>query len=316
MCIIVAKLRGKDLPNEEILRNCFNNNSDGCGFMYEDKHKVVINKGYMDFKKFYKDLVNTYNTKDLKNKNLVMHFRIGTSGGMNAETTHPFPISKNNKDLQSLKVKTDIGMVHNGVISEYAYNKSKLSDTQHFIKEFVYPLYELNKHFLDNKLVINMLYKECNSKLIFLDSNDNLYKVGEFEEKDGVLYSNSSYNARTWTYDYNKYWRDYEEGGYKYNYDTEKYEVDNSDELYEGLKKFETNSVTFLNQDWWYFGDYSQTWEQCDYDMFMDDNGDIYYYCGIDDNYVYGDLLDTNCEIYTTDKLIDAGIMDRNEVSD
>ena len=158
--------------------------------------------------------------------------------------------------------------------------------------------------------------KECNSKLIFLDSNDNLYKVGEFEEKNGVLYSNSSYNARTWTYDYNKYWRDYEEGGYKYNYDTEKYEIDNSDELYEGLKKFEKNSVTLLSQDLWYFGDFSQTWEQCDYDMFMDDNGDIYYYCGIDDNYVYGDLLDTNCEIYTTDKLIDAGIMDRNEVTD
>jgi predicted glutamine amidotransferase len=289
MCIIVAKLRGSLLPSEEILRNCFNNNNDGCGFMYEDKHRVVINKGYMDFKKFYKDLVNVYNSKNLKDKNLVMHFRIGTSGTMDASTTHPFPISKNNKDLQNLRLKTDIGMVHNGIISEYAYNKSKLSDTQHFIKEFVYPLYELNKHFLDNKLVINMLYKECNSKLIFLDSNDNLYRIGEFEEKDGVLYSNSSYQTKSWVYDYNKYWSDYSSYNYGYDYDDDYYDID----------KFHKDDVIFLDKDMYYCGDLTPNLEECDEYMFLTNDLNLYYYTKTKGDYVYGELIDTHCEIYT-----------------
>jgi len=299
MCIIVAKLRGSELPSEDVLRNCFNNNNDGCGFMYEEKHKVVINKGYMDFAKFYKDLVNTYNKKELKNKNLVMHFRIGTSGGMNAETTHPFPISRNNKDLQSTKIKTDIGMVHNGVISDYARKDSKLSDTQHFIKEFVYPLYELNKHFLENKLVINMLYKECNSKLIFLDSNDNLYKIGDFEEKDGVLYSNTSYQPRTWTYDYNKYWEDYAK--YHYDYDNDEYCPTTS--LYEGYDMFHKDDVVFLDNTIYYNGNYEIDLQQCDADMFATKDKKVYYYVMQKGDYIYGELIDVDCEFYTKDEL-------------
>ena len=36
MCIIVAKKKGLELPTKEILRNCFNYNSDGAGLMFND----------------------------------------------------------------------------------------------------------------------------------------------------------------------------------------------------------------------------------------------------------------------------------------
>ena len=49
MCIIVAKKKGLELPTKEILRNCFNYNSDGAGLMFNDGKQVFIEKGFMDF---------------------------------------------------------------------------------------------------------------------------------------------------------------------------------------------------------------------------------------------------------------------------
>ena len=59
MCIIVAKEKGQKLPSKDILKTCFNNNDDGAGFMYVQDGKVIIDKGYMDFKSFYKRVTRT-----------------------------------------------------------------------------------------------------------------------------------------------------------------------------------------------------------------------------------------------------------------
>ena len=54
MCIIVAKDRAGRLPTQDELKNCFNRNSDGAGFMYVKNDKVIIDKGYMTFNDFIK----------------------------------------------------------------------------------------------------------------------------------------------------------------------------------------------------------------------------------------------------------------------
>ena len=80
MCIIVAKEKGQKLPSKDILKTCFERNNDGAGLMYVQDNKVVIDKGYMTFKSFYKrikKLQKRFNS-DLTDKALVFHFRIGT----------------------------------------------------------------------------------------------------------------------------------------------------------------------------------------------------------------------------------------------
>ena len=102
MCIIVAKEKGKQLPSKKILETCFDNNHDGAGLMYVKNNQVVIDKGYMTFKDFYKrvkELKKEFNS-DLTDKAIVFHFRIGTSGENDKKTTHPFPISNNSEDLR------------------------------------------------------------------------------------------------------------------------------------------------------------------------------------------------------------------------
>ena len=57
MCVIVNKNRGIELPRKELLENCFSNNSDGAGMMYNLNGKVYIEKGFMKFDEFYNRLM-------------------------------------------------------------------------------------------------------------------------------------------------------------------------------------------------------------------------------------------------------------------
>lgn len=227
MCIIIAKYRGNKLPKKETLENCFYNNNDGAGISYTHDGKVYIDKGYNKFNEFYKRLKELDKKYNLKNENVLLHFRIGTSGNMDARATHPFPISASAKKLQAPKLdKLNIAIAHNGVISDYAYkNENNLSDTQNFIKDFLEPLQELNKNFYKNKKILQVIQNECKSKLAIIDNND-ITLIGEFIQGDDKnFYSNASYKQDYYKTTYSKYynsfnWSDYDyyDDGYKNNY--------------------------------------------------------------------------------------------------
>jgi hypothetical protein len=47
MCIAVYKRVGVKMPSDKILETCFENNSDGAGYMFAHGGKVNIKKGFM-----------------------------------------------------------------------------------------------------------------------------------------------------------------------------------------------------------------------------------------------------------------------------
>ena len=206
MCIIVAKRKGIELPTKEILKNCFNYNSDGAGIMFNDGNQVFIEKGFMDFNSFYSRLMEIDKEFNLVNSDLALHFRISTSGNVDQGNCHPYPISTETSQLRNLSLVTDIGMAHNGVIRKHIpETRSILNDTQTFIKNFVYNMYSSNKEFLTVDANIKALEEEAGSKLCFI-TKDNMYIIGKFiEETNGILYSNDTYLS----YDYGWGYEDY-----------------------------------------------------------------------------------------------------------
>ena len=175
MCIIVAKKRGLQLPGKETLRNCFNYNSDGAGLMYNYGGEVYIEKGFMDFNSFYNRLIELDERLDLTYSDLALHFRISTSGLVDKGNCHPYPISTETDQLRNLKLTTDIGMVHNGIIQKHIPEpKSVLNDTQTFIKNFVHGMYQANNQFLALESNLKALGEEAGSKLCFIDK-DGMY---------------------------------------------------------------------------------------------------------------------------------------------
>lgn len=234
MCIIVSKEKGVEMPDKATLERCFDYNSDGAGLMYANNGKVNIVKGFMDFKSFYEYLMKLDKIYNLKEKALVMHFRISTGGNVDGGNCHPYPISPRKKDLRSYCIKTDLGMAHNGVISMYtSYSKKEeLNDTQRFIQKAVYPIYKSNKEFYKDYELMSLLEDIAGSKLCFLDKDENIYYVGKFIEDDGVMYSNNSYMP----------YRTYPISNYSYGYGYDDY--DDLDWYYDPYKHEKTQKTT------------------------------------------------------------------------
>lgn len=196
MCIIVYKPINEKIPTRDRLKTCFNNNDDGAGYMFADHNNVIIKKGFKTFDDFYKQLKSDVKKYDLKNKALILHFRIGTSGGLDANKTHPFILTNKSKLINKFNgdaITCNAAVVHNGVLNDYVYGG--LSDTQNFIKDFLYDVYYSNlKDNIKNKIIKSELNT---SKLIILNANGSVNKYGDFiKDADGVYYSNASYKDR------------------------------------------------------------------------------------------------------------------------
>lgn len=212
MCIIIAKDKIGRLPSETELKNAFEYNNNGAGFMYVNNGKVIIDKGYMTFESFYKrykELLNKYN--NFKNKSLVIHCRIGTSGKNNKGNTHPYPITNDTKLLKTRHIENlDIGIVHNGIIRGYG-TATGLNDTQEYITKLIYPLYEHWKDFYKNEDMLYQIGEATNSKFAILDNTDTIYYIGDFINDNGLNFSNETYKKYTYHsygFDYNSYWYD------------------------------------------------------------------------------------------------------------
>lgn len=199
MCIIVASEKGKKIPSKKILENCFVNNPDGAGIMYYFDNSVIVDKGYMTFKDFYKRVRELEKEIGLTDRSVVFHFRIGTSGKNDEKTCHPYPLTKQTKFLQSRHVRCAIAMAHNGILSNFVdrTNKDNLNDTQIFIKKFMYNIYKLSKNFYYNEYANELIFNTiATNRLCFLTKNDEIVYYGNFIEDNGIYYSNNNYKPK------------------------------------------------------------------------------------------------------------------------
>lgn len=260
MCIIAIKPRGKEFMEEDVIRTMFRNNPDGAGFCYADKAKVVIKKGYMDVDSFIEAIKHIPNHKD---KNVVLHFRIGTAGSNSKGNCHPYPISHKVEDLKATQINTELGIVHNGIIPIKADKEHDMNDTQTYIRDNLWARYTKNKYFYKNEKIQNKIKNEINSKMVFLDNNGDFYLVGDFiGTVAGYIYSNDTYldwDKRDWKY---------------YNYDIEESEEEYSLE----------NEAIMLDGDDYIYIDGQKVYAD-EYPLFIVSTNDIYYY-DINDEFV------------------------------
>lgn len=197
MCIILYKPIDKNLPNESILKNCFQKNPDGAGYMIPINNQVIIRKGFMTFESLIEDLdfvFNHYNIDVVKTP-IVIHFRITTQGGVKPALTHPFPIANNYTDMRALTHNCDIALAHNGVIHlTSSYNRNlDFNDTMTFIKDYARLIIDNDLFFAKNKNKCQLLENLIGgSRLAIMNKYGYVKLIGNFIEKDGIYYSNDS----------------------------------------------------------------------------------------------------------------------------
>ena len=207
MCVLISKDYGTSLPSNDFLYQCFKKNPDGSGFMYEYNHEVYIEKGFMEFDVLYNRLKELDSQINLKNHPLVMHFRISTSGKIDPQNCHPYPITRDYDIMRETYLKTkDIAFCHNGIISNYRPKDKIHNDTQTFGVNVLSVFKEHYPNFYKDSKVLKMLNLLAQSKLCFLDYQGKITYVGQFFDYRGMKCSNlnfvkrRSYNERNCSY--------------------------------------------------------------------------------------------------------------------
>lgn len=191
MCIIMVKEKGVEFPEKKVFENMWENNPHGAGIAVAINGMVHIEKGFLSKKAFIDALEQMRGYE--KNIGLILHFRIATHGGINAECTHPFPITRDVSALQSLQVKTNLAVAHNGIIN-IPTPRDKVSDTMEYISNVLATMGDKNPEFFKNKKTLKRIEKGINgSRMAFLDANGDIYRVGKWEEEKGIYYSNWTY---------------------------------------------------------------------------------------------------------------------------
>lgn len=182
MCIVIIKPINVKFPTEDVLRNCFENNPHGAGFMYCKNKQVHIKKGFMTFDAFRDALASeALTTKDL----VIMHFRIMTAGDIKPAHCHPFPISGNIKDLEATNIIAKAALAHNGIIDIESGN---ISDTMVFVRDI------LSKINYKDKTIFKLIKMATSeSKLAILTGKGKLFTTGNWIKNSHCYYSNSSY---------------------------------------------------------------------------------------------------------------------------
>ena len=134
MCIILACKPGHR-PTDETLETCWHHNPDGAGIMWSAGGRVEIEKGLMRLG----DLMRAVDLAP-HDAPLVIHMRIGTSGGFGPEVTHPYPVSDSLEALHALDVECSVGIAHNGVLDYPTDTLRGVSDTVYYVGHIVAPL--------------------------------------------------------------------------------------------------------------------------------------------------------------------------------
>lgn len=197
MCVILVKERGIELPTKDVLESCWKRNPDGAGFMFNDCDKVVIMKGFMTFEEFYLRLQTANEFYHLKEKGLVIHFRIATSGLKDKGNCHPYPISNDNLDLRKSFITTELGIAHNGIIRSYNGKDKILNDTQLFIKNDLFELNSLDKKFYKNVIFQSMIERLIDgSRLVFLNEKGEIIKLGNWFRDGNYYFSNLNHVSK------------------------------------------------------------------------------------------------------------------------
>lgn len=207
MCLIVCKPKGLPMPKFKRMKSWFDLFSDGVGIAFQHHNKVRVVKGAMS-KREMKQLMSMVRStlmaegKSETEVDLIIQFRQAFTGAVTRAFCHPFPVSPEQSDLDSLDTMADYALAHNGVIREYSdqksYGQGKIvlgdkNDAQEFIKDYLVPMGDS----LLNLGVQRLIGAHTASKFALL-TKDRIVYIGQFIEDGGYLYSNLAYKPTTY----------------------------------------------------------------------------------------------------------------------
>jgi hypothetical protein len=183
MCVAIVK-KPTGIITDTSIENSFYNNADGAGYAFMREGHLTVKKGFFTVKRLieeFRDDEERYG----KDANMLLHFRAGTGGTLNADNCHPFLYKHG-------------AFMHNGYF--YRPNGS-ISDTNSFVKDVgdLLTKEKVEKH----KAEMEKLFGGGNKvSIMYLDGSYTILNEGAGSWENDCWYSNTGYK-----YAFERDWR-------------------------------------------------------------------------------------------------------------
>lgn len=198
MCLIAICIQKK--PSREIIHKGWDSNSHGAGIAWVNKdRKAQYVKGLTSADEVYKYV-------EKLSLPFVIHFRLASAGGKDPLLTHPFEISKGSP--LALAGEANKVLIHNGHESDW---KKCLAASGVDVDAIKTPL-------SDTRAIAMIIARHKNSDFLKIasgkfvtvgyDDAEDKNKIrywGDFDEEDGILYSNTHWKWRSIVYPQGSY---------------------------------------------------------------------------------------------------------------
>lgn len=193
MCMIIAKEKGVEIPEKmnDYIDYSYSSNNDGMGIALwkKDSNFVLIKKDFKKLKKLKRFVKNNVDKEDA----LIIHLRAASAGNKSFTNRHPFSLEL--KKINELECKTSMAVAHNGTFINLKEANSKFSDTYVFVRDILSD--PIIKNNLERTSIALLLEKFIGrSRLVILNSKGEFSYYGDWEEEDGLKFSNSGYKKR------------------------------------------------------------------------------------------------------------------------
>jgi hypothetical protein len=137
MCLLVTQSKSSPVLSDAWLTDFYDANSDGVGVMFANGGDLVIKKiipkNAGEFIQFYR--------ADIQGRDCAFHLRMRTHGEIDLINCHPYEV------LNRAEHGIDLWLMHNGVLSTGNRANVKMSDTWHYINDYLKPMLSGNPDF-------------------------------------------------------------------------------------------------------------------------------------------------------------------------
>lgn len=182
MCILIVKRKGVQFPSVQAIQESCAHNPDGFAMSYYADGKVNVFRT-LDKNEFLAKY-RVVSALSYKKVSMIIHARIATHGSVKLDNTHCW-----------MDEGTGIVFAHNGVLS--IANRGDLTDSETFFRDLFIPAYKYSGWDGGERAVKSVI---GTSKFAFMDNKGRIYSFGNYIEDGGALFSNTSYQTRTYNY--------------------------------------------------------------------------------------------------------------------
>jgi hypothetical protein len=189
MCILIHHPVGTQFNQEQLL-DFFSKNSDGFGAIVKRGDTVEVIKSIGTLQ----EIEDLY-IQQVAGFEAIIHFRMKTHGKIDIANCHPY------------EVVPGVWMAHNGILSTGNYKDPSMSDTWHYIQDFLKPMLEHDVTLIHNEGFQKMVASHIGSsnKFGFMNQDGDVVLINEASGiwHEEVWYSNT-YAWTPWKFGYGK----------------------------------------------------------------------------------------------------------------